>query len=38
MGIRDRILVMNNGRVTGEVTKDAFNQKVIMDYALKEGE
>jgi ABC-type sugar transport system ATPase subunit len=38
MGICDRILVMNNGRFTGEVKKGEFDQKLIMDYALKEGE
>lgn len=38
IGICDRILVMSNGRFTGEVLKSAFNQKQIMDYALEEGE
>ncbi len=38
MGICDRIIIMNNGCFTGEVKKGEFDQKLIMDYALKEGE
>lgn len=38
IGICDRILVMANGRITGEVEMKDFNQKRIMEYALQGGE
>ena len=38
IGICDRILVMANGRITGEVELKDFNQKRIMEYALQGGE
>jgi len=34
MGICDRILIMNNGRIRGEVDHAAFDQQTIMNYAL----
>jgi ABC-type sugar transport system ATPase subunit len=33
MGLADRILVMAGGRITGEVTRDAFSQERIMALA-----
>ncbi len=38
MGICDRIIVMANGVFTGELTKDQFDQKLIMEYALQGGD
>jgi ribose transport system ATP-binding protein len=38
MGICDRILIMANGRFTGEVHKGSFDPKTIMNYALQGGE
>lgn len=38
IGICDRILIMSNGRFTGEVEKHEFDQKRIMQYALRGGE
>lgn len=34
MGICDRMLVMSNGRICGEVDHDTFDQQTIMNYAL----
>ena len=34
MGICDRILVMKNGQIGGEVNRAEFDQKTIMNYAL----
>ena len=36
IGICDRICVMNNGRITGELTKDQFSEETIMSYATQE--
>ncbi len=38
MGLSDRILVMAEGRVTGEVARSAFSQERIMTYAAQFGE
>lgn len=34
MGICDRILVMREGRISGEVSKEAFSQEKISEYAI----
>ena len=34
MGICDRILVLSNGRLTGEVRKEDYSQERIMKFAL----
>lgn len=36
MGISDRIIVVHEGRITGECTRDAFDQEKIMCYAIGE--
>jgi ABC-type sugar transport system ATPase subunit len=36
IGVCDRIIVVNNGKVSGELSKNEFDQKKIMHYALKE--
>ena len=33
MGMSDRILVLAEGKITGELTKDSFSQEKIMNYA-----
>jgi|WetSurMetagenome_2_1015567.scaffolds.fasta_scaffold77440_2 ribose transport system ATP-binding protein len=33
IGMADRIVVLSEGRVTGTITKDGFNQEAIMKYA-----
>lgn len=33
MGMSDRILVLSEGRLTGEIEKEQFNQEIIMSYA-----
>jgi len=38
MGLSDRILVMAEGRLTGEVARPDFSQETIMTYAAKFGE
>ncbi len=38
MGICDRILIMANGRFTGELTREEFDQARIMNYALQGGD
>ena len=38
MGLADRILVMAEGRVTGELTRDAFSQERIMELATPSNE
>ena len=38
MGICDRIIIMANGRFTGELTKEEFDQARIMNYALQGGD
>lgn len=38
MGISDRILVMCEGRVTGEIQRSEFSQEAIMGYASAMGE
>lgn len=35
MGMADRIIVLAEGRVSGEIQKDEFNQELIMNYASK---
>jgi ABC-type sugar transport system ATPase subunit len=38
MGLADRILVMAEGRMTGELTRDAFSQERIMELATPSNE
>jgi ABC-type sugar transport system ATPase subunit len=38
MGLADRILVMAQGRITGELTRDAFSQERIMELATPADE
>jgi ribose transport system ATP-binding protein len=33
LGIADRILVMHEGKISGELTSEAFSEKTIMNYA-----
>jgi ABC-type sugar transport system ATPase subunit len=33
LGICDRILVIHNGQITGEVLRDEFSEELIMEYA-----
>jgi ribose transport system ATP-binding protein len=33
IGMSDRIIVMNEGRITGELTRDQFSEEAIMSYA-----
>ena len=33
MGMSDRIIVLSEGRVTGELTREEFDQETIMRYA-----
>lgn len=35
IGMCDRILVMHDGRITGEVDRDSFSQEIIMEYATR---
>ena len=35
IGMSDRILVMADGQITGEVSKESFEQELIMAYASK---
>ena len=37
MGISDRILVMNEGRISGELRREEFSQEKIMHYASLAG-
>jgi len=37
MGISDRILVMNEGRIAGELRREEFSQEKIMHYASLAG-
>ncbi|MCM3409590.1 sugar ABC transporter ATP-binding protein [Metabacillus litoralis] len=34
LGLSDRILVLHEGRITGELTKEEANQEIIMKYAV----
>lgn len=34
LGVSDRILVMHEGRITGEIERDKANQEIIMKYAV----
>ena len=34
MGMCDRILVMQNGRISGNLSKEEYSQERIMEYAL----
>ena len=36
MGMSDRIIILAEGKVSGELLKDEFNQELIMQYASKE--
>lgn len=38
IGVCDRILVMSNGSISGEVNKDKFDQETILQYALSGSE
>lgn len=38
MGMSDRIVILSEGRVAGELAKEEFNQEVIMRYASMERE
>lgn len=38
MGMSDRIMILAEGRVAGELKKDEFNQETIMRYASRERE
>ena len=38
MGISDRILVMHEGRLAGEVCRENFSEEKIMTYATGKGE
>ena len=38
MGLADRIIVMAEGRLTGELERPAFSQEAIMTYAAQFGE
>ena len=33
IGMSDRIIVMHEGRVTGELSRDQFSEEAIMSYA-----
>ena len=33
LGIADRILVMHEGKISGELTSEAFSEETIMNYA-----
>jgi len=35
LGVCDRILVMCNGRITGELPKEEFNEGKILEYAFQ---
>ena len=35
MGMCDRIIVLHNGRITGELSRDEFSQQKIMEYATQ---
>jgi ABC-type sugar transport system ATPase subunit len=37
IGICDRVLVMSNGRITGEIFRGDFSKEKIMEYALQKG-
>ena len=34
LGVSDRVIVMHEGRISGEVTKDKFSEKIITEYAF----
>lgn len=38
MGMSDRIVVLSEGNMTGELTKEEFSQEVIMTYASAASE
>lgn len=38
IGVCDRILVMHDGRITGELTRDSFSEESIMMYATGQAE
>ena len=38
MGMSDRIIVMSEGSITGELSKEEFDQERIMNYASRVGE
>lgn len=37
MGMSDRIIVLSEGRISGEISKEEFTQELIMSYASKIG-
>ena len=37
LGMSDRVIVMHEGRVTGEFNRDELNQDELMAYAIGEG-
>jgi ribose transport system ATP-binding protein len=37
IGMSDRVLVLHNGRITGEYTRDQFDQELIMKNAAGEA-
>lgn len=37
MNMCDRVIVMKNGRITGEVSREELSQERIMQYATDEG-
>ena len=34
LGVSDRVIVMHEGRISGEVTKDKFSEKIVTEYAF----
>ncbi len=38
IGLSDRILVMRDGRITGEVSRGEANEEILLKYAMLEGE
>ena len=37
MGMSDRILVMSDGKITGELMKDEFSEESILNYTVEEN-
>ena len=37
LGMSDRVIVMHEGRITGEFNRDELNQDELMAYAIGEG-
>jgi ribose transport system ATP-binding protein len=34
LGVSDRIIVMHEGKISGEVTKENFSERIITEYAF----